>query len=368
MVMPADGKWGGPVGNGTVVGMIGVVHRREAHFAICEITITGAREGVIDFTYPYYIESLTLVSRTPRERSKTLAAVSPFTSVVWLSIAISVVVTGFIIKAQDWLDLQQGTEKCQRLKTGDSVFGSFRSLMRQDNLIDLKSWSHKVTFLFWSIFSFLISVLYSGMLTAALVIPAFEKPINGLTDLPVAIKDGFTLVVTEDSSNEHIFKYATGGIYKDTWKLFNHVEKSKSFIKKADDSFGGILDNKLVLINGQLSSRYLAMERGIRRYYFARDSFAPQYYGMACFQGAPFTSTFNRLLSYMIEGGLITKWIDGEFQKVAGSNVFWEETGPKPFSISQLQAAFYILSIGIVTAAMAFIAETLLARNLLSKK
>lgn len=38
---PADTQWGEVFENGTVTGMIGMVHARRAYFAINEITITG---------------------------------------------------------------------------------------------------------------------------------------------------------------------------------------------------------------------------------------------------------------------------------------------------------------------------------------
>ncbi|MPC59492.1 Glutamate receptor ionotropic, delta-1 [Portunus trituberculatus] len=41
VLTPPDRQWGGPLPNGSVSGIIGQVARREAHLAICEITITG---------------------------------------------------------------------------------------------------------------------------------------------------------------------------------------------------------------------------------------------------------------------------------------------------------------------------------------
>lgn len=44
------------------------------------------------------------------------------------------------------------------------------------------------------------------MLIATLVTPSFEKPIDSLTDLPRAAKNGFTIGVIADSSSEYMFK------------------------------------------------------------------------------------------------------------------------------------------------------------------
>lgn len=42
-MVPEDGLWGGPQPDGSVVGLIGLVARHEAHIAINEITITGTQ-------------------------------------------------------------------------------------------------------------------------------------------------------------------------------------------------------------------------------------------------------------------------------------------------------------------------------------
>ncbi|XP_068228604.1 probable glutamate receptor [Palaemon carinicauda] len=361
MVTPEDGKWGGPLPNGSVVGMIGDVAKRIAHFAICEITITAVREEVIDFSYPYYIESLTLVSRTPREKNRTFAVFSTFTPEVWLYIAISIILIGVLLHIEALIMQYSMALEQPSFTLNDSLFNVFGCLLKQENKLNSEFWNQKFTFVFWYIFCLIVSALYSGILIATLIKPTFDKPINGLIDLPSSVKEGFTLVITADTTNELLFKSATNGIYAETWKLFNHKERSKSFIKHSADSYDGILEDKLVLINGQLSSRYLSMDKGIRRYYFARDTFAPQFYGAAAISGLPFLPVVDKMLLYMMEGGLIAKWVDNEFQKVAGNNTIVEASGSKPFSIKQLQAAFYILVIGFITGTIAMIFEIVLA-------
>ncbi|KAK7073608.1 hypothetical protein SK128_017723, partial [Halocaridina rubra] len=74
-----DGQWGNLHEDGTVTGMIGVVHRHEAHMAMNEITINEDRERVIDFAYPYYTESIVMISPAPAKKQKFYAVVTPFT-------------------------------------------------------------------------------------------------------------------------------------------------------------------------------------------------------------------------------------------------------------------------------------------------
>lgn len=48
--------------------------------------------------------------------------------------------------------------------------------------------------------------MYAGTLTAVLAIPAFEQPVDSLTDLPYASLDGFTVGTLKDSSTEFLFR------------------------------------------------------------------------------------------------------------------------------------------------------------------
>ncbi|XP_068228563.1 glutamate receptor ionotropic, delta-2-like [Palaemon carinicauda] len=359
LIAPPDGKWGGPLPNGTVVGMIGVVARREAHFAFCEISITGVREEVIDFTYPHYIESLTLLSRAPMEKNRTFAAFSPFTSLTWLLIAISLLLIGPIIRAESWLVNVYFPLASNARNTSDALFNMFRSLVKQENLMGNESSPQKITILFWYIFCFIISVLYSGMLTATLIKPSYEKPINSLTDLPGAVKDGFTLAMTADTIVEYMFRYAQTETYADTWKLFNHKDRSKSFLPYSVDSFDKIVEDKLIIINGEVTSSFHGAKLGISQFYMARDTFAPQYYGAPVYPGSPFLPVFNKMISYLTEGGLITKWLENEFRQVSTQKSIINQSGPRAFTVIHLQAAFYVLSIGFVISSIAFAMEVI---------
>ncbi|XP_068241145.1 probable glutamate receptor [Palaemon carinicauda] len=82
-VVPSpDDAWGGRQADGTVTGIIGMVARREADFAVTFTGITENRESVTDFTFPYIQGKLRLFSRSPKEKNRALAILSPFSSMV----------------------------------------------------------------------------------------------------------------------------------------------------------------------------------------------------------------------------------------------------------------------------------------------
>nr|XP_053630413.1 glutamate receptor ionotropic, delta-2-like [Cherax quadricarinatus] len=160
VVSPADGQWGGPLPDGTVSGLIGQVARREVHIAICEITITASRETVMDFTIPYYLETITVVSRAPAEKNRAFAVFSPFTLQVWVCIAASTVIIGPIMSMLGH-GLTFYVSRPPRSKTHDYIFHLFRVLVVQSNLLRPSYWPHRLVFFFWYLFCFYI---YGGYL------------------------------------------------------------------------------------------------------------------------------------------------------------------------------------------------------------
>ncbi|XP_069994897.1 probable glutamate receptor [Penaeus vannamei] len=359
---PPDNSWGGPQPDGSVTGLIGMTARQEAHFAICEITITETRETVVDFTAPYWLEALTLVSRAPEERDRSMAVFWPFSWLVWVCIVLSSVVVGPLVSASAWATERYLEEAKPRPSLQASVFSLFRSLVVQGNLLQADRWPLRFIFVFWYFYCYNIYAMYSGTLTAVLAIPAFEKPLDTLEDLPPAAEEGFKVGTLRASSTEFLFRYAESGIYKEVWDLFDGEE---SLLKTPEEGFDKVLSEKFVLINSQLNAEIRAAVRGRGRYHMGRDSFYPHGYGIACFSGAPFKPIFDVMLARINEGGMITKWAQEEILKVAGKEKGAkgeaEKEGNYSLTLLHLRAAFFLLLAGMAVSACAFLGEMVMS-------
>ncbi|XP_068227665.1 glutamate receptor ionotropic, delta-1-like [Palaemon carinicauda] len=233
IVRPPDGYWGNPLPDGTVSGVIGMAARWEAAFSICAIAHTELRDTVVDFTVPYFIEPLALFSRAPQEKNKVLAILAPFELEVWVSLIAGTLAIGPLLSLQS---VVSDTILKKRISVGlqEFSFNMFRTLTIQGNRLRPHLWSQRILFFSWYIFCLVFIAMYSGMLTAVLAIPAFEKPIDSLLDLPRAVKNGYTLGVLKDTANEMLFREATSGIYRETWLLFNHKNPEESFVPRPE--------------------------------------------------------------------------------------------------------------------------------------
>ncbi|XP_064118946.1 glutamate receptor ionotropic, delta-2-like [Macrobrachium nipponense] len=352
------GSWGGPQPDGTITGMIGMSARREVDFAINEITITESRETVVDFTKPYFLESTTIVTRAPAQLSKAGAIFSPFTLLVWMLLVLAIILSGPLLSLFSRVMERYMAAPPDDVPLHMFTFNMFRSMVLQGNMNETDHWPHRFIFLFWYLFCFYIYALYQGTLTAVLAVPKFEKPIDSLNDLLASMKKGeFTLAVVYATSNEFIFKEATSGIYKDIWDLFNKA----NYVKNVDGGIAKVLSGKFGFANAMLATEIRATREGREKFYLARQTFYPQGYGMALNSGAPYKRVFERALTQLTEAGLIAKWTRDEVNSVKGGGAGKEETiddsGPGAITLVHLQAIFFILALGITTAAVVLFFE-----------
>ncbi|XP_068246676.1 glutamate receptor ionotropic, delta-2-like [Palaemon carinicauda] len=357
VMRPADGQWGNPLPNGTITGMIGMVARREADFAVCFISVTRDRVAVVDFTYSYYRSVIAIFSRAPRQRNRALAILSPFSPQVWICITLSVLTMGVVVSIQlkisDFL-LKENSRWTLQWNT----FNLFRSLVAQGNDMPAKHGWTKVILVFWSVSCLTFSASYSGMLTAVLAQPLFESPIESLLDLPKAVKEGFTLGVKAGTNIEFLFKEASDGILKTTWDLFDHGDRGRSFVNDNVTGMKKVLESDFLLIGMKVVCELLSMKLGRSKFHIGRDDFFPHSIAVPVPIGAPYKEVFDRVMMRMVEGGLISKWKEEEVRKVsqrtpdsvASSRAY-------AITLKHLQAAFFIMIVGFVLATVVLVVE-----------
>ncbi|XP_064120826.1 glutamate receptor ionotropic, delta-2-like [Macrobrachium nipponense] len=359
-VLSPDNAWGNLQSDGTVTGIVGMVARQEADFAISTVTITEGRESVVDFTLPYGFTALGLASRVPRIKNRAIAVLSPFTPQVWLYITISILLMGPVVYAHSYL-MNKSLPAVAMLGLQWISFNMFRNIVVQGNFIQTTFWSQRCVLFFWYCYCLVISALYSGMLTAVLAIPSYETPIDSLEDLPRAVKDGFVVGVMGDTSNEDVFKVATDGIFKQTWELFDHKDRSRSFVSGPVIGMKRAITEKFVFIISEGFATSIAKKMGAsRKFYFGRETFLPLRIGLPCRTGAPYLESFSRAILRMVEGGLLSKWEVDEYGKFAEERTDKDgETNTVVITIVHIQAAFYVLLLGICLAVIVLVIENI---------
>ncbi|KAK3891554.1 hypothetical protein Pcinc_004554 [Petrolisthes cinctipes] len=294
VVVPEDGQWGKVLDNGTVTGMIGMVASHRAQLAINEITINDLREDVVDFTFPYYLESTVIVTQAPAARNRAFAVLSPFTLRVWMLVVASTLTVGpalaCINRARNRLLKTQVTSVHP---LSHLSFNAFRSLLNQSSPRVPGEWPLRMVVYSWSLFCITIYAMYAGTLTAELARPAHEASINSLVDLLRAIHTrGYKMGLVEGTSVEGILKEAESGIY---WKLWDTFNTQTDYVNRSRAGVSKVLTGPYAFLIAQLSSEMLTERLGRQRFHMGREHFYPQSYGIACTTGSPLTAVLERM-------------------------------------------------------------------------
>ncbi|KAA0201794.1 Ionotropic receptor 185 [Hyalella azteca] len=358
IVTPVDGQWGGRLPNGSWTGMIGMVERREVHFAIGEITITGEREAVIDFTRFHYCESMTIVSKARVTASPVFAVLSPFSSLVWLLLLVFFLLAGPTMKIFSVCQKRLGllTEPKRSSMSAFSFYAFRLALMQHDDSASVQTSSLRLIALFWGFFSFIIAALYSGLLTAALVSPPQPWSINSLQDLLTAVKrDGVLPVVLEGSSGHAVFLLSAAEVYRELYQHFT----ADSLAKNKDDGYKKVLYSKGAYIDGILSARTRTLAMGDHKFSVSREAFSSESYGIAARSGAPYVVAFNTALGRLVDSGLIGKWEREAVASVTRQSALQAATEELLVSLNlhHLQGAFVFYAMGMALALICFLIE-----------
>ncbi|XP_068238585.1 glutamate receptor ionotropic, delta-2-like [Palaemon carinicauda] len=365
--IPKDDVWGDGLPNGTATGLIGMVAKREVAFGISVLSISDSRLRVVDFTCPYSSGRYVLMSRSPKQKNRALAVLSPFQLQVWVCITSAVLLMGPVVYSIAYLVNKYVANNGEEIDFLWFHFNMFRNIVNQGNLIEDKSFQVRVVLAFWFLFCVINAALYSGMLTATLAIPAYETPIDSLQDLPRATKEGFTIGTLGGSNYEFIFKTATEGIFKDTWNLFNHEDRSKSFVDNANVGVMKVLSEKFVFITSDNFFRAFQTTFGKGRFHVGQQKLLPTFVGIATPKGSPVTGPFDRVILRLAEGGIIDKVIDDHYRRipaVPSAKQASESTTSASITLTHLQASFYILSMGTLISAATFLVERMTFRHI----
>ncbi|XP_068201709.1 probable glutamate receptor [Palaemon carinicauda] len=355
-----DKQWGGVLKDGRVTGMVGAVHRYDVHLAINELTITGKtapRDKAVDFTNPYFLESTTIISPSPSKILSPQSVLEPFRGEVWFLIALVTLLMGPTVKLFVWMRkylLNENIEK--NLSLSDLTYSMFKPIVMQGCMIHPLTWCLRSIFVSWFVFTTYVYALYSGSLISVLSVPSYEKPIDSLQDLLDAIRHRGTQMLTVcGSNNEFLFSMTTQQIYIDIWELFDY---STGCVKTWDEGVDKVITGKYAYINNRMGGQVRANLRGKRRFHFAKNEFNAHGYAIACPSGSPYREVFADVLIWLMSTGLIQKFSNDELMKAQKPETISSES-PEPFTLLQLQAGFYLLVTGWMTATGMAVVETL---------
>ncbi|MPC24166.1 Glutamate receptor 2 [Portunus trituberculatus] len=244
--------WGGPDENGKWNGMLGMLQREDAEFAVGPFTITPQRETICDMSVPLSGANKAMMMERPRLRTDMAGFLKAFTlevlrwrcrPQVWLLTAMSMLaiscativlmkiegrVFGHVVKNLYW----------------HTILWVIKSFAQEGSLWLPPYDTGRVLVTTWLLASLVFMSSYSGILTAMLTLPRVTIPIDSLADLvaqddlPWKLEGGTSLhqYFREAKSGVQLEVYQRlGGTFKDCWEARHEVVDGK-YVALCDDT------------------------------------------------------------------------------------------------------------------------------------
>ncbi|XP_072764014.1 glutamate receptor ionotropic, kainate 2 [Anoplolepis gracilipes] len=257
---------------------------RESDLAICDLTITYARESIVDFSMPFMNLGISIIFSKPEEKKPDLFSfLSPLSTDVWMYMMTAYLAVSIMLFLQarmapdEWDNPHPCNADPEELENNfdlkNSLWLTIGSLMQQGSDILPKAPSIRMLASMWWFFTLIMISSYTANLAAFLTAEKMDTPIKGVEDLAKqtkikygSVKGGSTAAFFRDSNYSTYKRMYSAmiesrpSVFEDTNKEgVDRVVKSKrqyAFLMESTtieyelerncdiEKIGGLIDNK----------------------------------------------------------------------------------------------------------------------------
>ncbi|GBL76009.1 hypothetical protein AVEN_234323-1 [Araneus ventricosus] len=344
LLIPEDRGWG-KLADGNWTGMVGMVHRNEAHIALADLTISDKRMEAVEFV-PYAVESITFVTKLPKTLLIPTTFLKPFQWPVWLSLFLALILMPFLFRL-----LMK--KKVSVIKLAFTMFGC---VFLQPVCFSVECGRDKILIGSWIVFSVLISYSYTALLLSSLTVPMQANGVRTIKDLAAAASQGRYKVMTNRGSvNVEIL---SNSVNEDLRLITDHITE-EDWLSTEDEIRAPVEIEENVAI---LGARWLFLldygEPPYTNKYVFKETVSVGNIGLAMNKEFCCKNNLSKAVTWLVGSGILRKIYNDEFFKSRwrlqskGNSMV---SGPKPLSMSDLLGPFVLLGGGCMSGFLIFL-------------
>ncbi|CAN8032801.1 unnamed protein product, partial [Ixodes persulcatus] len=361
-----DSKYGGRDVNSPAGwnGMVGELIRQEADMAIAPLTITSARERVIDFTKPFMSLGISIMIKKPMKmKPGVFSFMNPLSREIWMCIIfayVGVSVVLFLVSRfspHEWRyeETFVGPSVSNDFSLYNSLWFSLGAFMQQGCDICPRSVAGRIVGSVWWFFTLIIISSYTANLAAFLTVERMVTPINSADDLAKQTEVEYGTL--SFSSTQEFFRRSKIAVYARMWEFMNtrkHVFTStyEEGIRRVRESKGKYAFLMESTKNDYINERHPCDTMKVGRNLDAKG------YGVATPLGSNLRDRLNLAVLSMKENGdlarLENKWWYDRSECRSGDS---KESTQNELTLSNVAGCFYILIGGLVLAMVVALLE-----------
>ncbi|XP_074038952.1 ionotropic receptor 93a isoform X3 [Leptinotarsa decemlineata] len=250
---------GNSLTNRIPVYILNMTKNKVVFLGACAVTITEDLKYVINFTRPISTQTHTFLVARPRELSRALLFISPFTGDTWLCLAASIVCMGPIlyyihrfspVYEYKGIPMKGGLSSIQ-----NCIWYMYGALLQQGGMHLPCADSARLLIGSWWLVVLVIATTYCGNLVAFLTFPKIDIPITTLEEM-ISHKDTVTWSFREGSYLENELKIADEPRFRSVYE--GRSRQSNSDISNLVNS---IQEGKHVFIDWKIKLQFIMKER-----------------------------------------------------------------------------------------------------------
>ncbi|ESO90628.1 hypothetical protein LOTGIDRAFT_123068, partial [Lottia gigantea] len=369
-----DRSYGSKLQNGTWTGMIGELVRREADIAVAPLTITQARERVVDFTKPFLNTGISIMIKKPmKSKPGVFSFMSPLAKYVWVCIILGFLAVGIVLflvgrfSPLEWVPEEDSEESNNVFTIGNTMWFALGALMQQGSDISPRSISGRIVGSAWWFFTLIIISSYTANLAAFLTIEKMVMPIESADDLvrQTEIKYG----TLQSASTVQFFRETEVLVYNQMWNFMRDARPSV-FVPTVDDGVRRVRSSKgkYAFILESAMNEYQNQRRPCDTIKIGRN-LDSKGYGIATPLKSDLRDRINIAVLELREVGELHKleqkwWYDkGECGDPGG-----KESSINALTLSNVSGIFHILIGGLVLAMLTAFLDFLFKKKFKGKK
>ncbi|GLV41761.1 Ionotropic receptor 93a [Carabus blaptoides fortunei] len=336
-----------------------LVMNNKVFMAACAFTINNRGKKIINFTIPISIQSHTLLVARPRQLSRALLFISPFTYDTWLCLALAIIIMGpilyFINKYSPVYGYRgkavKGLENIQ-----NCMWYIYGALLQQGGMYLPEADSARLVIGTWWLVVLVVVTTYCGNLVAFLTFPKIDIPIRTIDDL-FSHRDSVTWGITNGTFLDEYLKETDIQRYQELNNgIVIHDQLTPQIVSE-------VRDRTHVFIGWKMKIAYIMkknfIESGACDFAFGIDDFLDEQIAMIVSQDNPYLDMINDEINRLHQVGLIEKWLKDYMPK---KDRCWKvghvtEVNNHTVNIDDMQGCFFVLFLGFALAALLMIFE-----------
>ncbi|XP_042205177.1 uncharacterized protein LOC121854567, partial [Homarus americanus] len=345
----AEASWGELV-NGSWIGMVGQVSRKEKDMSVNVIAVDKDRYTAVDLSVIYMTDSFSFVLRIPTPPPRWWSIVFPFTWQTWVA------VFAFLVVISAQLSLFYKVRGVAR-SSSEAVLVIMRTLLRQDVPNPPSHVSIRVIQGAWMIVAMILSISYTGNLVAYITVP--EKPIR-LTSLKQLAESSLTPTMVDYGN------FVPGALRASKHPTLHVLGQKLQLIPDYgyDVGFAQVMDGTHAFLEGTEFFNYMVILYHMSTTtYFLPEVIYSTNVAWIYPKKTPWKHKLDPYLQAFVESGLCLYWkkvLVYDFMKQMGENLHQDTSVPlRPLSLQDLQGTFIIYGLFTLASILVGVLEML---------